>query len=189
MSTCRTRLDRDDVRHTIPVSRHFSRHYNFGRAVPAFIAAIRWTQIFSPEASPVGVRDQGEIEHAVDVFARSPNGGLIVTASAPAAVHRELIVSLAARHKLPAVYAFRFYANSGGLMSYGPNTIEPYVRSAEYTDRILKGENLLIFLSSAHAVRAGAQPQNRSRPRPHSYCYAARPRQGDRVTLAKCPVV
>ena len=74
----------------------------------------------SVEVSPVNVRDAGEIERAVAAFARSPNGGLIVTASALACVHRDLIITLAARHKLPAVYFRRFFVTGGGLISYGP---------------------------------------------------------------------
>src|SRR5262249_15404961 len=89
------------------------------------------------EVSAAGSRDKGEIEHALAAFARSANGGLIITASAPGAVHRELIITLAAQHKLPAVYPFRFFASSGGLMSYGPNTVEPYIRAAEYVSRVL----------------------------------------------------
>jgi putative ABC transport system substrate-binding protein len=73
-------------------------------------------------------------------FGQSPDGGLIVTGNAPAAVHRDLIVTLAAQHRLPGVYPFSYFAKSGGLMSYGPNTIEPYRRAAEYVHRILKGE-------------------------------------------------
>jgi putative tryptophan/tyrosine transport system substrate-binding protein len=92
------------------------------------------------ELSPVGVQDAGEIERGITAFARTPNGALIVTAGAPTAVHRELIVALAARHRLPAVYAYRYHAASGGLISYGPDTIDPYRRAAEYVDRILKGE-------------------------------------------------
>src|SRR5262249_20952205 len=72
-------------------------------------------------------------------FARSPNGGLIVT-SGGTAFHRNLIISLAARHRLPAVYPYRYYSTAGGLISYGPNTIEPVHRAASYVDRILKGE-------------------------------------------------
>ena len=67
-------------------------------------------------------------------------GGLIVTAMPPSAVHRELIVALAARHRLPAVYSFRYYAAGGGLISYGPDTTDPVRRAADYVDRILKGE-------------------------------------------------
>ena len=95
---------------------------------------------FGVEVRPVSVRDADEIEHAVTAFARSSNGGLIVTVSTLAAVHRKLIIALAARHRLPAVYAFRYYATSGGLISYGPETIDPFRRAAAYVDRILKGE-------------------------------------------------
>jgi putative ABC transport system substrate-binding protein len=92
------------------------------------------------ELAPVNVRDAEEIERAVTAFARGSNGGLIVTASALAVVHRDLIITLAARHKLPAIYPFRFHAASGGLISYGPETIDPHRRAATYVDRILKGE-------------------------------------------------
>ena len=92
------------------------------------------------EANPVNVRDAGEIERAVAAFARAPNGGLIVTASPAAALHRELIISLAARHKLPAVYFERDFVAAGGLISYGPDQIDMYRRAAAYVDRILKGE-------------------------------------------------
>jgi putative ABC transport system substrate-binding protein len=95
---------------------------------------------FGTEVSPFGVRDAREIERAITGFARSSNGGLIVTGNAPAAVHRDLIVTLAAQHRLPAVYPFSYFTKSGGLLSYGPNTIEPYRRAAGYVDRILKGE-------------------------------------------------
>jgi putative ABC transport system substrate-binding protein len=91
------------------------------------------------EASPIGVSDAGEIERAVTAFARS-NGGLIVTGSALTAVHRDLIVTLAARHKLPAVYNGRFCVTGGGLISYGADLIDQYRRAAGYVDRILKGE-------------------------------------------------
>ena len=92
------------------------------------------------EANPVNVRDAGEIERGVATFARAPNGGLIVTASPAAALHRELIVSLAARHKLPAVYFERHFVAAGGLISYGPDQIDMYRRASGYVDRILKGE-------------------------------------------------
>ena len=92
------------------------------------------------EVSPIEVRDAGEIERAVAAFARSPNGGLIVTASGSAIVHRELIITLAARHKLPAIYFQRFFVNAGGLVSYGPDPVDPYRHAAGYVDRILKGE-------------------------------------------------
>src|SRR5436190_465241 len=92
------------------------------------------------ELTPVNVRDAGEIERAVTAFARGSNGSLIVTASALAVVHRDLIITLAARHKLPAIYPFRFHVTGGGLMSYGPNSIDQHRRAAGYVDRILKGE-------------------------------------------------
>jgi putative ABC transport system substrate-binding protein len=95
---------------------------------------------FGVEVSPVNVRDPAEIERAVAAFARSSNGGLIVTGSALAVVHRALIVTLVARHKLPAVYFERFFVTAGGLISYGPNQVDQFRRAAGYVDRILKGE-------------------------------------------------
>ncbi len=92
------------------------------------------------EVNPVNLREAGEIERAITAFARSPNGGLIVTASASAFLHRDLIVTLAARHKLPAVYFERSFVSAGGLVSYGPDYIDQYRRAAGYVDRILKGE-------------------------------------------------
>jgi putative tryptophan/tyrosine transport system substrate-binding protein len=92
------------------------------------------------ELSPIGVRDVGEMERAVAAFSRSPNGGMIVTGSAQAAVHRDLIVTLAARHRLPAVYVARFFVTAGGLISYGPDFLDEHRRAAGYVDRILKGE-------------------------------------------------
>jgi putative tryptophan/tyrosine transport system substrate-binding protein len=95
---------------------------------------------FGVELSPVSVRDASEIERTVTAFAQSSNGGLIVTGSALATVHRNLIIELAARHKLPAVYNQRQFVTSGGLFSYGPDSIDPYRQAAGYVDRILKGE-------------------------------------------------
>jgi putative tryptophan/tyrosine transport system substrate-binding protein len=92
------------------------------------------------EVNPVNMRDAGEIERAVAAFARSPNGGLIVTGSAAAILHRDLIVGLAARYKLPAVYYEHLYVTAGGLISYGPDFGDQYRRAAGYVDRILKGE-------------------------------------------------
>jgi putative ABC transport system substrate-binding protein len=92
------------------------------------------------EVSPVNVSDAGEMERGVTAFARSSNGGLIVTASAQAVVHHDLIITLAARHNLPAVYSERTFAAAGGLISYGPNFIDQYRQAAGYVDRILKGE-------------------------------------------------
>ena len=95
---------------------------------------------FGVELSPVNVRDAAEIERAVTAFARSSNGGLIVTGSGLAPIHRNLIITLAARHKLPAVYYARYFVTDGGLLSYGPDTVEVYRRAAGYVDRVLKGE-------------------------------------------------
>jgi len=81
----------------------------------------------------------GEIERGIASFARSGNGGLIVTAGGTA-FHRDLIIKLAARHRLPAIYPFRYYAMGGGLITYGPDTLDPIRRAAGYVDRILKGE-------------------------------------------------
>ena len=92
------------------------------------------------ELSPVNVRDAAEIERAVAAFANSPNGCLIVTAGPSAQRHRDPIVTLAARHKLPAVYFDRSFVTAGGLISYGPHYIDQFRRAATYVDRILKGE-------------------------------------------------
>jgi putative ABC transport system substrate-binding protein len=92
------------------------------------------------EASPVNVRDPDEIEREVADFARSPNGGLIITGSALAVVHRHLIIRLAAKHRLPAVYFQRTLVADGGLISYGADLLDQYRRAASYVDRILKGE-------------------------------------------------
>jgi putative ABC transport system substrate-binding protein len=92
------------------------------------------------DVRPARLIDAGEIERAITAFARSPNGGLIVTASALTVVHRDLIIALAARHKLPAVYFERFFVAAGGLISYGANFVDQHRRAAGYVDRILKGE-------------------------------------------------
>jgi putative ABC transport system substrate-binding protein len=86
------------------------------------------------------VRDAGEIERAIAVLSRTSNAGLIVTGSPWAQTHRSLIITLADRHKLPAVYSTRYYATGGGLMSYGPDYVDQLRRAAGYVDRILKGE-------------------------------------------------
>ena len=108
---------------------------------PGQFAAIQAVApTLSVEVNPVNVRDAGEVERAVAAFARAPNGGLIVTASPLAQRHRDLILVLAARHKLPAVYFERLFVAAGGLLSYGPDQIDMYRRAAGYVDRILKGE-------------------------------------------------
>jgi putative tryptophan/tyrosine transport system substrate-binding protein len=97
-------------------------------------------QSFGVELSSVDMRDASEIERDVTGFARGSNSGLIVTSSGLAAVHRELIITLAARYRLPAVYSYRYFVTDGGLTSYGPDPIDQYRRAAGYVDRILKGE-------------------------------------------------
>jgi putative ABC transport system substrate-binding protein len=92
------------------------------------------------ELRPVDVRDEGEIERALALFAQNPNSGLIVTGSPQATSHRDLIIALAARHRLPAVYFGRYWAAGGGLISYGPDFLDQFRRAAGYVDRILKGE-------------------------------------------------
>jgi ABC-type uncharacterized transport system substrate-binding protein len=94
---------------------------------------------FGVELSPVNVRDAGEIERAVAAFASAANSGLIVTASASALIHRNLIITLAAQHKLPAVYFLRAFVTAGGLISYGLDVVDQFRRAAVYVDRILKG--------------------------------------------------
>ena len=90
--------------------------------------------------SAIDARNADEIERAVTAFARDPNGGLIVPSSAPTIVHREVIITLAAKHRLPAIYQYRFFAADGGLASYGPDSIDSFRQAAGYVDRILKGE-------------------------------------------------
>jgi putative ABC transport system substrate-binding protein len=92
------------------------------------------------EVNPLNMRDTGEIERAIAAFARAPNGGLIVSASAGSVRQRDVIIALAARHKLPAVYPERFFAAAGGLISYGPDQVDQFRLAAGYVDRILKGE-------------------------------------------------
>ena len=92
------------------------------------------------ELTPISMRDVGEIERSLAAFARSPNGGLIEAGSALAYVHSDLIFTLAARHKLPAVYFARSFVTEGGLMSYGADFIDQYRRAAGYVDRVLRGE-------------------------------------------------
>ena len=93
------------------------------------------------EVSPVNVREASEIERDITAFARSPNGGLIVTAAPRTVLYRDLIIMLAARHRLPAVYTSRNWVTAGGLICYGPDILDQYRRSAAYVDRVLKGEN------------------------------------------------
>jgi putative ABC transport system substrate-binding protein len=96
--------------------------------------------VFGIELSVVNVRDAAAIEAGVAKIAAAPNAGLLITASAPGNVHRNLILSLAERHRLPAIYPYRYFVTAGGLIGYGPDTIDQYRRAAGYVDRILKGE-------------------------------------------------
>jgi putative ABC transport system substrate-binding protein len=113
-------------------------------ALPAGIGQFAVTQSVAPsigvDVSAIKLRDAAQIEQDVTRFASSPNGGLILTASALSVVHQKLIVALAAQHKLPAVYHRRYFATSGGLTSYGPDIDEQYRGAARYVNRILKGE-------------------------------------------------
>jgi putative tryptophan/tyrosine transport system substrate-binding protein len=107
-------------------------------------AALAAMQAVAPslriEINPVNMRDAGEIESAITAFARTPNGGLIVTAGGRTLLHRELIITLAARYKLPTVYSNRSFVAAGGLVSYGPDFVDQYRQAAGYVDRMLKGE-------------------------------------------------
>jgi putative tryptophan/tyrosine transport system substrate-binding protein len=113
-------------------------------AVAAGVGQYAIIQAVAPslgiELRPIDLRDRGEIERGVVAFARGPNGGLIIVGSPSAVVHRDLIITLAARHRLPAVYPYPYFAHSGGLVSYGPDLVPPFRRAAGYVDRILKGE-------------------------------------------------
>jgi putative ABC transport system substrate-binding protein len=112
--------------------------------IPQGIGQFSAIQAVAPslgvELRPIDVHDAAEIERAITAFARSANGALIVTGSALTAVHRDLIIKLAAKNKLPAVYWERFFVTGGGLISFGPDSIDPHRRAAGYVDRILKGE-------------------------------------------------
>jgi putative tryptophan/tyrosine transport system substrate-binding protein len=106
-----------------------------------YLAAIHaLAPSFGVEVSPVDVRVKSDMERAIAAFARTPNGGLIVTPDPAAIAHREVIIALASQYRLPAIYPFRYFAAEGGLISYGPNAIEQFRRAASYADRILKGE-------------------------------------------------
>jgi putative ABC transport system substrate-binding protein len=109
--------------------------------VGQFAAIQSVAPLLGVELRPVDVRDAGEIERAVAAFALRSHSGLIVTLTGLTIRHRDLVSTLAARHRLPAVYSYRYFVTSGGLISYGPNPIEEYRKAAGYVDRILKGEN------------------------------------------------
>jgi putative tryptophan/tyrosine transport system substrate-binding protein len=134
--------------------------------VAQFATLQNAAQSLGVAASPINVRDAREIERSVEAFARSPNGGLVVTQSASATVYRDVIIAAAARHKLPAVYALRYDATGGGLISYGPDVVDQFRQAAGYVDRVLKGEKpadlpvqaptkyeLVINIKTANALR------------------------------------
>jgi putative ABC transport system substrate-binding protein len=110
----------------------------------AHLGMWRETETLAPslqlKAIAAGVRNAAEIERDITAFAREPNGGLVVLAGSVTQINRELIITLAARHRLPAIYQFQYFAESGGLMAYGSNSVDNYRRAASYVDRILKGE-------------------------------------------------
>jgi putative tryptophan/tyrosine transport system substrate-binding protein len=123
------------------------------------------------ELTPIGLRDAHEIERAIAAFARGSNDGMIVPPTTSALIHRELITAVAARHKLPAVYGFRYMVIAGGLISYGPDTVDQFRRAADYVNRILKGEKpadlpvqaptkheLVINLKTARAIGIEIHP-------------------------------
>jgi ABC-type uncharacterized transport system substrate-binding protein len=97
-------------------------------------------QLLSVNVSAINVRDAGEVEDGIATFAHEPNGGLVILGSPVTLAHRDLIITLAAQHKLPAIYTTGYFATNGGLMSYGPDRVELYRRAAGYVDRILQGE-------------------------------------------------
>ena len=111
-----------------------------GGGTGLFAAIQAVAPLLRVEVNPINVRDAGEIERAVTAFACSPNSGLIVAAGGPALLHRDLIIMLAARHKLPTVYTDRSFVAAGGLISYGSSSIERYRQAAGYVDRVLRGE-------------------------------------------------
>jgi len=111
-----------------------------GSGTSAFAVIQAMGPLLGVGVTPVNLRDGSEIEHAIAAFARSANGGLIVTPGGSAATHRSLIIALAARHKLPAVCPGRHFVTGGGLISYEPDFVDQYQRAAGYVDRILKGE-------------------------------------------------
>jgi putative ABC transport system substrate-binding protein len=144
---------------------------NIELGLPQFGALQAVSASFGVELTAIGVRDATTIERDINEFVRGENDGLIITASPLTAVHRHLIISLAAKHHLPAVYPFRYYAIAGGLISYGADPIDQYRRAAGYVDRILKGEkpadlpvqapvkyDLVINLKTAKALGLAVPP-------------------------------
>ena len=145
-------------------------------AIGQFAVLQSAARSFGMEVTPAGVRDAAEIEHAIKTFLRPEQGGLVVTGSSVGVAQRDLFVSLAARHRLPAVYPFRYFVSGGGLVSYGPNSTEQYRQAAGYVDRILKGEkpanlpvqastkyDLVINLKTARTLGLEVSPTMRAR--------------------------
>ena len=149
------------------------------RAVASGIGQFGAIQGVAPsvgvEVSPVNVRDASEIERSVEAFAHAPNGGLILTASGRSVLHHHLIITLAARHKLPAVYYERFFAAAGGLVSYGPDRTDQFRRAAGYAARILKGEKPadLPMQPTKFELVINLRPQRRSGSKFHRCCSPA----------------
>ena len=157
-------------------------------SIPAGIGQFAAIQSVAPslgvEMSPVNVRDAGEIERAIAAFARSSNGGLIVAGShIRRTSHRDLIIALAARHQLPAVYSTDVFVTAGGLISYGADQFDQFRRAAGYVDRILKGEKPAdLPVQAPTKYELVDQPQDRQGARPRNSADAARPRRrGDRM--------
>ena len=140
---------------------------------------------FGVETSPIDVRDAGEIERDITDFARTPNGGLVVVATPGAIVHRKLIITLAAQHRLPAVYFLSIFAKDGGLISYGPDPVALFRQAAGYVDRILKGEKPAdLPVQAPTKYELVHQSQNRQGAWPHRAAAAAHPRRrGDRINI------
>jgi putative tryptophan/tyrosine transport system substrate-binding protein len=150
--------------------------YSSASGIPLFAAIQTAAPSFGVELTAISVRDATEIEHGINDFARGPNDGLIVTNSPLTTTHRNFIVQLVAKHRLPAVYPYRYHVAAGGLMSYGPNPIDQYRGAAGYVDRILKGEKpadlpvqaptkyeLVINLKTAKALGIEIPPLVRAR--------------------------
>ena len=142
------------------------------------------------EAIAAPVHDRSEFESVIAAQAREPNGGLIVMPDGFMNVHRAEIILLAARYRLPAVYPWRFFAELGGLLSYGSEQGDLFRLAATYVDRILKGEKPIdLPVQAPTEYRAGDQPQNRQGARSHGAADATRPRRrGDRIGR-QCPLL
>jgi putative ABC transport system substrate-binding protein len=147
----------------------------FAAGIGQFAAIQAVAASFKVELSPIDLRDASEIERAVSAFARASNGGLILTGGG-SAVRRELIITLAARHRLPAVYPFPFHVTTGGLASFGPDIVDHYRRAAGYVDRILKGEkpaDLPVQVPTKYRLAINLKPRRHSALKCHRRCSPA----------------